>query len=338
MSQRQRILELVKNDTITIEQGMELMSALEMPNRLPTRPPVPPMPPAPPVWKTNSSSVRVGRPLASGSGQLSFDQIVQLGVHGIKPNYIDELRKAGLEDIKFHDLMQLVIHEIPVSYVLELRDLEQQLEIEPLTVNQIVQLAIHEIGARYALEMRRLGIEHGFAPLTVDQIVQLGIHDIQPSYVLELLKTGAFNLNTFPAAEMNPEQRRAQLKVKPEKAAPMSGSVRLEEKLARAEAKRERAMAKRERQGLDDESDDELEPDSEAEFEADAPRATVQRWFEIKDFVDSSLPIAVQRQVLEEMLQDINADIGVATDDVERAALLNVHAQITAELSQLPAA
>ena len=334
MNQRQRILELVKNDTITIEQGMELMSALEMPNRLPTRPPVPPMPPAPPVWKTNSSSVRVGRPLASGSGQLSFDQIVQLGVHGIKPNYIDELRKAGLEDIKFHDLMQLVIHEIPVSYVLELRDLEQQLEIEPLTVNQIVQLGIHEISAEYALEMRRLVIEHGFALLTVDQIVQLGIHDIQPSYVLELLKTGAFNLNTFPAAEMNPEQRRAQLKVKPEKAAPMSGSVRLEEKLARAEAKRERAMAKRERQGLDDESDDELEPDSEA----DAPRATGQRWFEIKDFVDSSLPIAVQRQVLEEMLQDINADIGVSTDDVERAALLNVHAQITAELSQLPAA
>ena len=334
MNQRQRILELVKNDTITIEQGMELMSALEMPNRLPTRPPVPPMPPAPPAWKTNASSVRVGRPLASGNGQLSFDEIVQLGVHGIKPNYIEELRKAGLEDMEFHDLMQLVIHEIPVSYVLELRDLEQQLEIEPLTVNQIVQLGIHGISAEYALEMRRLGIEHGFEPLTVDQIVQLGIHDIQPSYVLELLKTGAFSLNMFPAAEKNPEQRRAQLKVKPEKAAPMSGSVRLEEKLARAEAKRERAMAKRERQGLDDESDDELEPDSEA----DAPRATVQRWFEIKDFVDSSLPIAVQRQVLEEMLQDINADIGVSTDDVERAALLNIYARITAELSQLPAA
>ena len=336
MNQRQRILELVKNDTITIEQGMELMSALEMANRLPTRPPVPPMPPAPPAWKTNSSSVRVGRPLASGSGQLSFDEIVQLGVHGIKPNYIEELRKAGLEDMEFHDLMQLVIHEIPVSYVLELRDLEQQLEIEPLTVNQIVQLGIHEISANYALEMRRLGIEHGFAPLTVDQIVQLGIHDIQSSYVLELLKAGAFNLNTLPAAEMNPEQRRIQLKVKPEKAAPMFGSARLEEKLARAEAKRERAMAKRERHGLTDENDAELNMELNAVLESDEPRAAVQRWFEIKSFVDASLPIAAQRQMLEEMLQDINADIGVATDDVERAALLDIHAQITAELSQLP--
>ena len=114
--------------------------------------------------------------------------------------------------------------------------------------------------------------------------------------------------------------------------------------MARAEAKRERAMAKRERQGLDVESDDELEPDSEAEFEADAPRATLQRWFDIKDFfnikyfVDSSLPITMQKAMLEEMLQDINADIGVSTDDVERAALLDVHAQITAELGQLPAA
>ena len=349
MNQRQRILELVKNDAITIEQGMELMSALELPNRLPTRPPVPPMPPAPPAWKTRNESVKVGRPLASGSGQLSFDQIVQLGVHGIKPNYIEELRKAGLENVPFPELMSLIVHQIPISYVLELRELEQQLEVEPLSVSQIVQLGIHRISATYALEMRQLGIEHGFAPLTVDQIVQLGIHKIKPSYVLELLRTGAFNLNAPPATEVNVDERRAQLKVKQEKAALMSRPDRLEAKLARAEARRERAMAKRERQGSDDESDDDLElldsemsdalePDSEADFEADAPRAALQKWFEIKSFVDSSLPINAQRQRLEEMLQDINADIGVATNDVERAALLDIHAQINAELGQLAAA
>ena len=64
----------------------------------------------------------------------------------------------------------------------------------------------------------------------------------------------------------------------------------------------------------------------------------MQKWFEIKDFVDSSLPVPAQRQMLEEMLQDINADIGVATDAVDRAGLLDIHAQITAELGQLPAA
>ncbi len=348
MNQRQRILELVKNDSITVEQGMELMSALETrneaPNRLPMRPPAPPMPPTAPAWKTNGSSVKVGRPLASGSGQLSFDQIVQLGVHGIKPNYIEELRKAGLEDMEFHDLMQLVIHEIPVSYVLELRDLEQRLEIEPLSVAQIVQLGIHEISADYVLEMRRLGIEHGFAPMTADQIVQLGIHDIQPSYVLELLKTGAFNLNTLAEGETNPEERRAKPKVKSDKAAPTSKSDRLEEKLARAEAKREREIAKRERHGLADNSDDQLEMEEDAELEAEQPRAAVRRWFKAKDFfnindfVDSSLPMTMQKAMLEEMLQDINADIGVATDAVERAALLDVYGQITTELGRLPAA
>ena len=40
---------------------------------------------------------------------------------------------------------------------------------------------------------------------------------------------------------------------------------------------------------------------------------------------------------LEEMMQDISADIGVATGEAERAALLDVHAQISAELSRLPA-
>ena len=331
MNQRQRILELVKNNSLTVEQGMELMNALEIPNRLPTRPPVPPVPPTAPAWKTSGSSVKVGRPLASGSGQLSFDQIVQLGVHGIQPNYIEELRKAGLEDMEFHDLMQLVIHEIPVSYVLELRDLEQKLEIEPLTVDQIVQLGIHEINADYVLEMRRLGIEHGFAPLTADQIVQLGIHGIKPSYVLELLKTGAFNLNTPMTTQMNFEERRASLKVKQAKASSMSKSDRLEEKLARAEAKRERAIAKAERQGLSDDSDDELE----AELEQHESRVAVQKWFDIKTFVDSSLPTAMQKEMLEEMLQDISADIGVATDDVDRTALREIHVKITNELAEL---
>ncbi len=351
MNQLQRILELVKNDSITVEQGMELMSALELrdepPNRLPMRPPVPP------AWKTSDSSVKVGRPLASGSGQLSFDQIVQLGVHGIKPNYIEELRQAGLDNVPFTELMQLIVHQIPVSYVLQLRELEQQLGVEPLSVAQIVQLGIHRISASYALEMRRLGLEHGFAPLTVDQIVQLGIHKIKPSYVLELLQTGAFNLNSSLTVNADLEQPRAKLKEKPEKSALMSRAERLEAKLARAEAKREREIARDERRGLGIDSDDELEtldsemadmlePDSETELEAEPeaeePRAAVKRWFEIKDFVDSSLPVAMHKAMLEEMLQDINADIGVATGDVERAALLDVHAQITTELSQLPTA
>ena len=357
MNQRQRILELVKNDTITVEQGLELMGALETPNELPNRPP---MPPAPPAWKTGFSSAKVGRPLTSGSGQLSFDQIVQLGVHGVKPSYIEELRKAGLEDVPFNDLTKLIVHRIPVSYVLELRDL--------LT-------------------------EHGFEPLGVDQIVKLGIHKIQPSCVLELLKTGAFNVNSPAAQNTNLEkqrtkleaklakvdaklerattgvqrqnltelreqltdkleeldadmtdaleveleaevnrdldERRAKLAAKSSIGAPMSNPARLEEKLLKAEAKRERAPAKIERHGLADESDDEFEPH--------APRANVQRWFEIRDFVNSSLPIAAQRQTLEEMMQDISADIGVATDEAERAALLDVHAQISAKLSQLAA-
>lgn len=351
MNQRQRILELVKNDSITVEQGMELMSALELTgetsNRLPMRPPVPPMPPAPPAWKTNGSSVKVGRPLASGSGQLSFDEIVQLGVHGIKPNYIEELRKAGLENVPFPELMSLIVHQIPISYVLELRDLEQQLEIEPLSVAQIVQLGIHRISASYALEMRQLGIEHGIAPLTVDQIVQLGIHKIKPSYVLELLKTGAFNLNTPPVEEMNLGQRSTKREEKPERAVPMSLPDRLEAKLARAEAKREREIARAERRGFGIDSDDELEtldsemadmlePDSEAEIEAQEPTAV--KTFNIRSSLDPNLPIAAQKLALEEMIEDVNAQIGIATNVDDRAALLELHAQITAELGQLPTA
>lgn len=335
MNQRQRILELVKNDSITVEQGMELMSALETPNRLPMRPPVPPVPPAQPAWKTASSSVKVGRPLASGSGQLSFDQVVQLGVHGVQPNYIEEMRKAGLEDMPFHDLMQLIVHRIPVSYVLQLRDLEQQLGIEALSVTQIVQLGIHKISISDVLEMRRLGIEHGFAPLTVDQIVQLGIHEIKPSDVLELLKTGAFNLNTPPAVKTDFEQRRAKLEVK----------------LAKVDAKLERATAEAQRQKLlelreelideiklvDSAIADALEMELEAEIHAELepPQPVVAQTCDILSSVDPALPMAAQQSALEEMIQQINAQIGVATDANDRATLLEVHAQITAELAQL---
>ena len=338
MNQRQRILELVKNASITVEQGMELMSALEMrnetSNRLPTRPPVPPMPPVPPAWKTSGSSVKVGRPLAPGSGQLSFDQIVQLGVHGVKPNYIEELRNAGLENVPFSELMQLIVHQIPVSYVLELRELEQQLEVEPLSVAQIVQLGIHRISASYALEMRQLGIEHGFAPLTVDQIVQLGIHKIKPSYVLELLKTGAFNLNTPSAVKGDLEQRRAELEAK-------LGKVNAKLEKASSEAQRQKLTEMREEltdelQAVNLDMADALEVEIEAELEAEEPAAL--KTFDIRSSLDPNLPIAAQKLALEEMIEDVNAQIGMATNADDRAALLEIHAQITAELSQLPTA
>ena len=306
MNQRQRILELVKNDTITVEQGMELMSALETRDETPNRPPSPPMPPAPPAWKTSASSVKVGRPLATGSGQLSFDQIVQLGIHGVKPSYIEELRKAGLEDVPFNDLTKLIVHRIPVSYVLELRNML---------------------------------VEHGFEPLNVDQIVKLGIHKIQPSYVLELLKTGAFNLNAPAAQNTDLDERRAKLGVKLSK---------VDAKLERATTGAQRQKLTELREELTDELEkldadvtDALEVEVGAELPAELgmrePRAAVQQWFEIKHFADSRLPIAAQKLALEEMMQDISADIGVATDAAERAALLDVHAQISAELSQLNA-
>ena len=51
-------------------------------------------------------------PRASGGGKLSFEQMIQLENHGINANFIRELADIGLNDLTFDEVIALGVHGI----------------------------------------------------------------------------------------------------------------------------------------------------------------------------------------------------------------------------------
>jgi hypothetical protein len=324
MSQQQRILELVKMGSITVEQGMELLNTLE-PNsafqrnaELPT-PPQPPTPPHRPRAPTPPVPPRAGRPIGAAGGQLSFDQIVQLGMYGIKPEYVQEMRDAGLED---------------------------------LTFDSVVKLGMYKIKPKYVQEIRQIAAELGAEFPSTQKIIELGMYNVRPEYVRDMMKTGLVGMDVL--GEETPEERQAA-----KRANLQTKRVKLEEKQQQLEGKREKINAKlgrvkneREREKLEEmleETNDALESladdlndVTERELEAgldddDEPAMpeTKRDWFDINPFVDRSMPATVQRAALEEAMQTVRADFERAEDAAERAALAEVQKQISEELAKL---
>jgi hypothetical protein len=319
MNQTQRILELVKAGTITVEQGMELLKALEG-NERPrhTQPPRPPEAPAPP-------SRKVGRPLGSGGGQLSFDQIVQLGMYNIKPEFVQEMRDAGLDDINF---------------------------------DTIVQLGMYNIKPGYVLEIRQIADELGAAMPSTQKIIELGMYNIKPAYIRDMMKSGVMGLDALsedPSSRIEAKRGKivaAHEKLEAKWAKLVAKRVKIEQKLEVTTKEKEREKLEEMLEEITDELEavqtdieDALEAQLEAELEDESPQPVSESapvngsdsrgTLDISTMIDPGLPVSAQLAALEEAMQSVNADLGVTQDQAERFALLSAQRQITEEITKL---
>jgi hypothetical protein len=328
MNQTQRILELVKGGSITVEQGMELLKALEGAGADRPSPPEAPRPPRPPqpAWKENvSTAKKVGRPLGSGGGQLSFDQIVQLGMYNIKPEFVQQMREAGLEDLSFDTVVQLGMYGVKPSYVLEIREIAQQMG----------------------------------APMpSTQKIIELGMYGIKPGYIRDMIQSGVMGLDALSeeTTEEKLEAKRAKIHAKRHKLE--SKREQLEPKRVKLQAKLEKSKGEKEREKLEEmleEVTDELESlkvdledllEKQLEVELEAEEATVgdpeshgsksdrrKPQFTSEVLVDPNLPASERKNQLEEQMRDVNAAMGITQEEEDREALLEVKRRIEAELA-----
>jgi DNA-binding transcriptional MerR regulator len=201
-AERIRVLELVKNGTLTIEQGDELIDALQAANQpnfqasnqpdfagpVPPRPPVAPKPPKPPR-----------APRASGGGKFSFDKMIQLSNHGIDLGFVRELSEAGLGKFSFEDLIAFGNHGVEADFIIGLRELAQEFDFEELDARQIIAFSNHGIEVSYVREMFEAGLEN----VDFDDMIAFGNHGIEASYVRELGElAGEFEIDGFDAQKI----------------------------------------------------------------------------------------------------------------------------------------
>ncbi|HEY2465308.1 MAG TPA: M56 family metallopeptidase [Steroidobacteraceae bacterium] len=106
---------------------------------------------------------------SAGLKDLTVDEIIALKIHGVTPDYIRELRAAGL-DASGPELVSLKIHEITPEYVRGLA----AAGLTDLHVRDYLAAKIQGITPEFIQGIRK----HGFKDLTLRQLLALRMADI----------------------------------------------------------------------------------------------------------------------------------------------------------------
>jgi molybdopterin biosynthesis enzyme len=106
---------------------------------------------------------------SAGLKDLTVDQIISLKIHGVTPDYIRELRAAGVEG-SASDLVALKIHEITPEYVRGLA----AAGLANLRVHDYLAAKIQGVTPEFIQGIR----SHGFKDLTLRQLIALKMADI----------------------------------------------------------------------------------------------------------------------------------------------------------------
>jgi hypothetical protein len=145
-AERSRVLELVAAGTITVEQATQLLDAIGWGAAE-----------GPASGSTGQAAGRrgeAGRRLGALAPGLTTEDLIELADHGVGPDYLRELREAGLTD---------------------------------LTVSEVTELYGHGVRADYIRKMREAGYGH----LSAAELTELYDHGVQPDYLREMERQGA---------------------------------------------------------------------------------------------------------------------------------------------------
>lgn len=109
------------------------------------------------------------------SGQLTVDELIALRTHGVTPEYINEMRNAGLGELSLASLLSLRTHGVTADYIREMR----AAGVPVKSPKEIASLKIHGVSVKYIQEMRSAGL----GELSVKEIQSLAIHGVNSEYV-----------------------------------------------------------------------------------------------------------------------------------------------------------
>ncbi|MGE0887344.1 MAG: M56 family metallopeptidase [Blastocatellales bacterium] len=128
------------------------------------------------------------------SSELTADQIIELKMHDVSPEFIESMRKAGLDNLTIRELSQLRIHGITEEFVRQARGWSKN----PITARDLIQLKVSGVSAEYINTMKQAGYDG----LTLNQLSSLSIHGVSPDYVASLRGLGYENLSADRLASL----------------------------------------------------------------------------------------------------------------------------------------
>ena len=148
---RARILEMVKNGKISIEQADELLEALE--NAVTNTPTQVSRFEASPLGPEHNPRVEIKSSRGANNGKYTFEQMIELGKYGVSARFIRELNEVGLTDLNFEDVIELGKYGISPKFVLEMRQISEEFDLGELNFERIIELGKYGVSAKFVREM-----------------------------------------------------------------------------------------------------------------------------------------------------------------------------------------
>ncbi len=96
---------------------------------------------------------------------------MELGIHDIDADYIEELRALGYNDISVRQLVEAGIHDVSPDYIKSLNNLG----FKDIPIRQLIELSIHNVTISFIKKIRDRGL---YKNLTLDDYRDLKIHGI----------------------------------------------------------------------------------------------------------------------------------------------------------------
>jgi beta-lactamase regulating signal transducer with metallopeptidase domain/predicted metallopeptidase len=157
----------------------------------------------------------------AGSG-MTVESIIRMKMHGVTPEFVESIRRAGFDNLSIEELVKLRMHGISEEYIKE----TQRASNERLSIEDLIQLKMFGVTPEYAKEMKNAGYDLplkslkqmrmfgitpgyietmrklGYTNLTAEQLTKLKMHGVSESYLKEMRAAGFSNLNVEEITRM----------------------------------------------------------------------------------------------------------------------------------------
>jgi beta-lactamase regulating signal transducer with metallopeptidase domain len=127
----------------------------------------------------STSGSYIDRMKAAGLNNLTVDELIDLKIQGVTPEYVRGIHEQGLQP-DANKFVAMRIQGVTPEFVRELRSLG----LNP-DVDEIVALKIQGVEAGYVRGLKDVGLQLG-----VDQLIAMKIQGVTPEYVREMREQG----------------------------------------------------------------------------------------------------------------------------------------------------
>lgn len=117
----------------------------------------------------------------------NVDELIQLKIQGVTPEYIREIKATGLNPT-IHQWIELRVQGVSADYIRKL----QAAGFSNLTVSEVVELRVQNVDPAEVGKFPQLGLKD----VTIHDLVALHAMGVTPDYIREMQAAGLANLNT----------------------------------------------------------------------------------------------------------------------------------------------